>query len=329
MVCCLAFSVSAESITVPDVIKYTRTTSVRNAWMTTDYVWEYTSNSAVGLQHTQDVTANHGIPPGTDLVTIWDFVKIENNDGSCFIPMGGETTVSLYDVYLDLWIDYPEPFSSTGGEHMTTYVEYMDGTWEYTGVSVSCTHNVFSEYDIIFKFTPIKDVKLLELQIRRIEFVEPVDVHSDMLICSGMGYNTTSITISQLSDEYNALQGIGNQFDNFLNSEALPEDSPIKDITDNVIDIEEELLGMGEAITVGDSITDIISQAVGSLSSFFTGFLVMGLIIDKFAMLPVISWCLYISLSLGIFATIVNLVINLHTSSMDAKQTKNRGIKNV
>lgn len=219
VMCVGMFSITAyaENLDVPDVIKYTRTTSVRNAWMTTDYVWEYTSNSAVGLVHTQDVTANHGIPPGTDLVTIWDFVKIENNDGSCFIPMGGETTVSLYDVYLDLWIDYPEPFAARGGEHMTTYVEYMDGTWEYTGVSVSITDNELSEYDIIFKFIPTKDVKFLELQIRRTEFVDPVDVHSDMLICSGMAYNTTSITISQLSEEYGAIVGIGNQISDAIN----------------------------------------------------------------------------------------------------------------
>lgn len=124
-------------------------------------------------------------------------------------------------------------------------------------------------------------------------------------------------SIDSVQDSVNDVE---NKIDNAVNGEAEAEKSPVDDNVNGLIGEEDKLIN--DTQQGRENIVTYISQAIAELTAYATAFVALNAIIDGFFYLPILGPLIIISLSMGIFAMVVNLA---QSASRSDKATKPKG----
>lgn len=250
-------------------------------------------------------------------------VKIFNSTNSVFIKAGEAFDLSISGIFLDVTLDGTSYIWNKIPDNMylelyytdSTFTRFYDLEWSYNSGTNTQTvlFSGVAEKDV-YKIDFYEDILQYTLTRQHGEF--------DTSIQMGSLDTATYLKVELESKEEALLGDISNELDNIANGTVEPDKSPADDKVNDVGQKEDQLLQ--DTAQGRENIVQYVTQAIAELSAYATAFVALNAIVDGFFYLPIIGPLIIISLSLGIFALIVNLA-QTSTRSDKAQKPKGKG----
>lgn len=127
----------------------------------------------------------------------------------------------------------------------------------------------------------------------------------------------------QLAEQGKTLDDIRGQLDDFINGEVTPEAPEGADRFDDLDDTEAGL--RGDAQDGLDTGLEIVQNALDIVLQYATAFACAGWIFECFSTLPIFTALLFVSLALGVFGYVVNLVQDVGRYSARRSRSGKKG----
>lgn len=247
--------------------------------------------------------------------------SVVNSTSSVILKENENFSISISGIYLEVGVSNSGFVWKQLPDDMYIHLQHSDGTItqisnlvysysDYTGTSSITASGVASKdvYRIVF--------------YQEIEQYTVTKMHGVYPVSLGMGDTVvpTYIKVEIESKEAGMLGDISNELDNIANGTVEPDKSPADDKVNDVGQQEDQLLQ--DTAQGREDIVQYITQAIAELSAYATAFVALNAIVDGFFYLPIIGPLIIISLSLGIFALIVNLA---QTATRSDKSSKPKG----
>lgn len=161
-----------------------------------------------------------GLPFSSNDLYIDDVLTIYPMEyGDYLFSKGDNTTVSLYNIYVDVLIS-----NSVNGSKYYRQIDnnrvliiYKDDTSEYIDDGLNLSLNG-GYYDLNFTFNPKKDVKKIEVHTTRHLIVPTVNVDSEVIIYGGDGSSESSSVVVQSTEEAGLLKNLIKWIQDIFNS---------------------------------------------------------------------------------------------------------------